>query len=179
MLRMCRALSVVLLIPALAVAQGKPVVEIGTNLGVAIQSGNGASLTHFGIPGQGILGQPTLYASFFAGERLVVEPQVALNILSSDGETATSVGLGGQLGYLFNGPDLNSPFIAAGAAFQSVSGGGFSDSEFGLGGKVGYRLLAGNSVGVRIEAGYRRWLDAELNEFSIGIGIGGIVRRSQ
>ncbi len=161
--------------PALAAAQGRPVVEIGTKLGVTIESVSGASLTHFGAPGQGILGQPTIYASFFAGRALLVEPEVALNIISSGGQTATSVGLGGQLGYLFRGPAVNSPFIAASAAFQSLSGGGSSDSEEGLGGKVGYRLLIGGSVGLRVEGGYRRWFKSHLNEFTIGVGIGGIV----
>ena len=67
MSRLLRSVVAVLGLPALAVAQGKPVVELGTNLGVAIASDGGSSVTHFGTPGQGILGQPTIYATIFAG----------------------------------------------------------------------------------------------------------------
>ncbi len=172
------SLLAALLIPTVAAAQEKPLVEIGTNLGLTIQSSGGTTLTQFGIPGQGILGQPIIYATFFAGEAVMVEPQIALNLLSSGGTTLTTVGLGGQAGYLFKGSAVNSPFLAGVLGFQSVSGGGFSDSDFGRGGKGGYRVLVGTSVGVRVEGGYRRWFDSELNVFSFGIGIGGIVRRT-
>jgi hypothetical protein len=152
---------------------------VPTNLGVTIESAGGSNLTQFGVPGQGILGQATMYATFFAGQAVLVEPQLALNVISSEGETATTVGLAGQIGYLFKGAEINSAFIAGGVGFQSVSFGGFSESDFAVGGKVGYRVLVGTSVGVRVEGGYRRWFDSELNEFSFGIGIGGIVRRTQ
>ncbi len=178
MSRSTQLLLVGLLVPSLAAAQGKAVAEIGTNLGVGIQSSGGATLTHFGVPGQGILGQPTIYASFFAGDAVLVEPQVALNILSSEGETLTTVGLAGQAGYLFNGAEMNSPFVAGVVAFQAFSGGGASENDFALGGKVGYRVVVGTSVGVRVEGGYRRWFDTKLNEVTIGVGIGGIVRRA-
>lgn len=102
-----------------------------------------------------------------------------MNVLSGGGQTATTVGLGTQLGNLFNGPDVNSTFLAGVLDFQSVSGGGFSDSGFALGGTFGYRILAGTRVGVRFEGGYRRWFDSKLNEFTFGMGIGGIVRRTQ
>ena len=91
MARTTRILLATLVVPAIAAAQGKPIVEIGTHLGVTIESvSGGGSLTHFGAPGQGILGQPTIYATVFAGKALMLEPQVALNILSSGGSTATS-----------------------------------------------------------------------------------------
>lgn len=173
------ALLAAVSVPTVAAAQGGPVVEIGTGLGAAIQSAAGATLTHIGVPGQGILGQPTIYASFFPGGTVLVEPQIALNIISSGGETLTTIGLGGQLGYLFRGAAINSPFIAAAFAYQSVSGGGASAGEAGAGGKAGYRVLIGSGVGLRIEAGYRRWFDSHINEFTIGIGIGAIVHGSQ
>lgn len=176
MTRTIQLLFVVLLTPALGAAQGRPVVEIGTNVGVTVASSGGTTLTHFGVPGQGLLGQPTVYASVFAGASVLVEPQMALNIVSSEGETSTSVGLGGQVGYLFQGASLNSPFIAGALGFQSVSGGGFSESDFGIGGKVGYRVLIGSSVGLRFEGGYRRWFDSDLNEFTFGVAVGGIIR---
>lgn len=75
--------------------------------------------------------------------------------------------------------DPTSTFLAGVLDFQSVSGGGFSDSGFALGGTFGYRILAGTRVGGRFEGGYRRWFDSKLNEFTFGMGIGGIVRRTQ
>lgn len=171
--------TAMLLARGVAVAQGQPIVEIGTNLGVAIQNAGGSTLTHFGAPGQGILGQPTIYASVYAGPSMLVEPQIALNIISSEGETATTVGLGGQVAYAFSGTSTNSGYLAGTAGFQTVSGGGFSDSDFGAGAKIGYRVLIGTSVGVRFEGGYRRWFDSELNEFSIGVGVGGIIHRTR
>lgn len=174
---MTRVLPFVLLalLPATVSAQGRPFVEVGTNLGVTIQKVGGFSRTHFGIPGEGILGQPTLYASFFPAGTFMVEPQVALNVVSSGGRTVTSLGLGAQVGTLLKGPEVNSPFVVAAIAFQSVSGG---SGEFALGGKAGYRIPVGTSFGVRFEGGFRRWFDSQVNEFSIGVGIGGVLRRA-
>jgi hypothetical protein len=174
------AVLVALVLPTAAVAQGKPVVEIGTNLGLTIEKAHGETLTVFGVPGQGLLGQPTMYASFFAGRKMLVEPQLALRMVHVDGETFTTLGLGGQLAYLTRGSAVNSPFLAGTLGFQSSSGGsGGSDSDFGLGAKIGYRTILGSSVGLRFEAGYRRWFDSELNEITIGIGIGGIIHGSR
>lgn len=51
----CFSYLATLLIPNFATAQDKAVVEIGTRLGVAIQTSGGTTFTHFGVPGQGIL----------------------------------------------------------------------------------------------------------------------------
>lgn len=174
-----------LLVPAalgltasIAAGQGRPVVELGTHAGVTILN-NGGSITQFRIPGQGILGQPTIYGSILLGSGLLVEPQIALNILSSEGETATTVGLAGQVGYAFSGHTMNSPFIFGTGAFQSVSGGGFSDSEFGAGAGVGYRLVIGQHFSVRFDGHFRRWFDSEVNEFAAGVGFGGVLWSSR
>lgn len=177
MIRLTRILLAMLLLPAVAAAQEPPVAEIGTNFGLVVQSGGGNTLTHFGVPGQGILGQPTVYATFFAAEAFMVEPQLALNILSGGGTTVTTMGLGGQVGYLFDGPVVNSPFAAGSLQFQSISGGGNSTNDVALGGVVGYRIVVGSTVAVRLEAGYHRWFDNHLNEFSFGVGFGGLIHR--
>ena len=177
MSRMSHIILCALVVPAVAFAQGKPVVEIGTNLGVTVSSANGSTLTHVGVPGGGILGLSTLYATFFAGPSMMVEPQVALNVFSGGGSSITTVALGGQLGYLFKSATENSPFVAASLALQSSSEG--TRTDFGAGAKFGYRVLSGSSLGVRFEAGYRRWFDNKLNEISFGIGIGGILRKDK
>lgn len=170
-----RWLMPVIFVPTMAAAQGRPIVEIGTNLGFTIQSAGG-TLTHFGIPGEGILGQPTIYASIFGASKLFVEPQVALNVISGGGTTASTIGFSGQVGYLVAGPDANSAFVTGDATLQAVSVGGVTDSEFAIGGRVGYRAVVGSGFALRVEAGYRRWLDSQLNELRLGLGIGGVVR---
>ena len=168
----------------MAYAQEKPFVEIGTNVGVTVLTHDESTRTYIGIPGQGSLGQPSMYVSFFAGDPVLIEPQVALFVVHSGNTTHTTVVFGAQVGYLFNGSATNSPFMVGDFGFQyeKVSGGSYwssSESDFGLGGKVGYRFLLGRSIGLRVEAGYRRWIDSELNEFIFGIGIGGIVHHTQ
>src|SRR5260370_15402098 len=74
----------------------------------------------------------------------------------------------------------NSVYVAANAAWQTYSAGGAygnSHSVLGLVGAVGYRMRVGAGFAVRLEARYRRWLGAfsGLNEFGIGMGLGGIL----
>ena len=173
-----RFLSAAVLVPTLAFAQGKPVVEIGTDLGVTMLTSGGESSTVFNIPGQGILGQPTIRATFFAGRSLTLEPQLALTWVSYDGGTQTRVGLGGQIGYLFKGSTAKSLYVAGSLALLSISEDN-SDTDFGLGGKLGVRVPCGSSVGVRFEGGYRRWFNHEINEITLGVGVGGIVHRTK
>ena len=177
MSRLAGLLSFALALPAVASAQGRPVVEIGTNLGISILDAGGNSATFFGIPGQGILAQPAIHATIFSGRSLMLEPQLAFNLISSGGETFTTIGLAGQVGYLFKGPETNSLYLAGSLGFQSVSGDGDTNNDFGLGGKFGYRILAGTSLGIRLEVGYRRWFDSDLNEIMIGVGLGGVIHK--
>ncbi len=139
-----RFLYAALVVPTLAFAQGKPVVEIGTDLGLTILSSGGESYTLFNIPGQGILGQPTIRATFFAGRSLTIEPQLALTWLSGDGGTQTRVGLGGQIGYLFNGSTAKSFYLAGSLAYYSISD-EITDGDFG----VGWQARGSRTVGLQ------------------------------
>jgi hypothetical protein len=177
MSRLTYVVLAALVLPTVAAAQEAPVAEIGTNAGLVVQSGGGTSVTQFGIPGQGILGQPTLYATFFTADVFMIEPQLALNTVSGGGVSFTTLGLGGQVGYLFDGPMVNSTFAAGSLQFQSISTGGNSTSDVGLGGIFGYRILIGSTAAVRLQAGYRRWFDSHLNEFSFGVALGALIHR--
>ncbi len=157
-------------------AQQEPIIELGTTLGVSILDAGG-SVTFFGVPGAGLLGQGTLYGTIMAGSSVMVEPQLALNIISSSGSTATTVGIGGNVGFALSGVATNSFYIAGSGAFQSVSGGGSSNSDFAAGGEVGYRIVVKGSLGIRFLGRFRRWFDSELNEITFGVGVGGIVNR--
>jgi hypothetical protein len=168
-------LLTLILIPTVGSAQN-PIVEIGAGLGATATSGEGSSLTGIGVSDQGARFHPTLYASFFAGDALVIEPQFGLAVGSSEGETTTGVYLGGDIGHLFSGPEVSSFLLAGNLGFRSTEESG---SDFAVGGKVGYRIPIGTGVALRLEGGYRRWLDSGQNQFRFSIGIGGIIRGSR
>jgi hypothetical protein len=152
--------------------------EIGTALGVSIFSAGGETVTRIGIPGMGVgvtsvlLGAgSTLYGAFFSGP-LLIQPELGFSVLSGGGETLTLIGFAGNVGYAFSGAGRSSAYVAVSPAFQFASVSGSSDSEFGAGARVGYRLLATSALVLRFEGGYRRWFDSDVNEFSFGMGIG-------
>ncbi len=172
-------IAVLLTFPNFALGQKKSLVEFGTNFGVTIIDAGGSTLTNFAVPGQGFAGQPTIYASLFPGGIVIIEPQIALTVLHVEDETVTTLGFGVQMGCLFKGSEENSLFAVGNISSQSISSSDYSDSEFGFGGKLGYRILIGDGFGIRFEGGYRRWLEADLNEFMFGVGIGGIIKRNK
>src|SRR5260370_16656407 len=90
------------------------------------------------------------------------EPQLSFLSLSSGGRNTTALDLGVQLGYLATPAERNSTYVAANAAWQTLStgGGGYSQNGLGLGGAVGYRMRVGAGFPVRLEGPYRRWLRA-------------------
>jgi len=158
-------------------AQVKQSVEIGTSLGVTIYSRAGNSATLIGVPaGVGPAAQPSIYATFFATPSIMIEPQVSFSHISGSGSSATMFDLGAQLGYLVTPAERSSPYVAANAAYQTISD--FSSIHgFGVGGALGYRARVGRGLAVRVEARYRHWMgDFEgLNEIGFGIGLGGII----
>lgn len=158
---------------SLAAAQEASRAEVGTLVGVTILSVSGNSVTHIGIPGDGIQASPTLYATFFPSPSVMVEPQVAFTYLSSDGSHATAIGIAAQLGYLTSTAPSGSPYLAVNVAFQSVSD-GVTFSGPGVGAAVGYRLVVKHSLAIRFDARYRRWFSDfdELNEIGFGMGLG-------
>jgi hypothetical protein len=110
----------------------------------------------------------------------MLEPQLSIVVISPQGSSnnTTAFALGAQLGYLFAPAERTSAYVAANAAWQTLStGGGNVQTGLGLGGAVGYRMRAGAGFAVRLEARYRRWHGgfSGLNEFGIGMGLGGII----
>ena len=174
---MAAVLATMVLGPIQALCQGRPLVEIGTGAGLTILS-DGGTITAFGVPGAGIISQPAIYASFFTPSGLVIEPSAAVNVVHVSGSTTSTVGLSGMVGKLFHGAVMNSTFAGVVGSLQGVSGGG---TNFAVGGRVGYRcVLSGGGLAMRVEGGYRRWLRfGGGNEFSIGVGFGGIIHSSK
>jgi hypothetical protein len=167
------AVLAALLLPAAAVAQEGVTVEIGTGIGAAILT-NGGTLTYFGVPGAGIVGQAPLYATFLFGEGIMVQPEISLNVLTGGGSTLTTLGAALGIGYAMAGTG-NSPYVTVNGAVQYAGGGGSSGSEFGAGGRLGYRFLVNKGFAASLEAGFRRWFDSHLNEITIAIRLGGIL----
>ena len=168
------ALVAMLIAPATLSAQQGTTVEIGSGVGAAILT-NGGTLTNIGIPGGGVVGQAPLYATIFFGKGIMVQQEVSFNILSGGGETITTLGGVLGFGYAFSGPATNSPYVSANAAIQYANTSFGSDSEFGAGARVGYRVLVNEGFAVGFEGGYRRWFDSDLGEITIAIRLGGIV----
>lgn len=157
-----------------AEAQEGVTVEIGTGVGANILT-NGGTVTHVGAPGGGFAGQAPIYVSFFVGGSVMIQPELALSILSGGGETVTLLGFGANIGYAFAGAAGPSPYVAASGGLQYVSAGGTSDSEFAAGGRVGYRIPVNSGFAASLEAGYRRWFDSKVNDIIIVVRLGGIV----
>jgi hypothetical protein len=173
MRRLTSLLAALSLAGSLAAAQSNPSSEVGTLVGVTILSRSGNSVTHFGIPGDGIQASPILYATFFVTPSVMVEPQVAFTYLSSNGSHLTALAIAGQFGYLFSPGKSGSPYVAANLAFQSLSNGS-SVSGPGAGAAVGYRFKVKNSLAIRLDARYRLWFSdfKDLNEIGFGLGLG-------
>jgi hypothetical protein len=167
----------VLSIPLQALAQGKSV-EIGTNAGLTIMTGGGATSTAFGVPGAGVGGIANLYASFFSPKPMFFEPSAGLNVAHATGVTVTNLGLAGTVGYLLKkSATIKGAYVAGDGALDYLHAGGGSATDFALGGKVGYRCPIGTSLAVRVEGGFRKWLHSSgafgtRSEITIGLGLG-------
>jgi hypothetical protein len=169
-----------LLLSDFAAAREKPVVEIGTSMGVTVSGRSGMTITHIGIPGAGISDQSMIYASLFPGNNVIFEPQLGLSMYKENSRTYTSLGLGVEIAALPKGTDAQSPFLALTLRYLSASGSEFSESSFSFGGKIGYRFPVGKSMGLRIESGYSSsWILSEMGVFSFGIAFGAVARRQQ
>jgi hypothetical protein len=112
-----------------------------------------------------------------------VEPEIALAVLSNDG-TATTLGLNAWFNVAPAGVGTTSLYIGAAPALQRVSysSNGNSESQFGIAGRVGYRILASEGFAVRLEAGYQRWLEKDDNPaasvITLRVGLGAVLHRA-
>ncbi|NIN71934.1 MAG: hypothetical protein GTO46_08415 [Gemmatimonadetes bacterium] len=179
--RFALLLMILLVTPACLTAQDKPSLEIGMRAGFSLVLPEEGSILNFAVPGGGaspvaslLGGSSTVHFAFFPTPQIMVEPQLSFSVLSvsnGDTETLTTVGVTGQVAYLFTGAMANSAYVGFSGSFFSMSNGG-SESDFAVGGTVGYRFLPRDFMAIRIEASYRRWFDFELNEINGAIILG-------
>ncbi|HSM35029.1 MAG TPA: hypothetical protein VK837_01415 [Longimicrobiales bacterium] len=177
-----RKLLLALVMAATPTAVSAQSTEVGMASGLSVFTAEGDDLTIFGLPGDGLfLPTANVYATFFATPQLAIEPHLGVVVVNGSGDTEWVGRLGTQLGYYFSGGEDSSPYVAANGAWIRD---GDEDNSFSLGAAVGYRVLLPPGLAVRFEAGYARWFigggdeffdPVDLNQFRLGIGIGGLV----
>jgi len=152
-------------------------VEIGTEAGVSVLRAGGSNVTIFGIPGASIQGSSAIYATIFTSSNVAIEPQLNFTAIRAGGETLSSLGFAGRVKYFFTGTSVGSAYLVGDGALSRLSGGGESESDFAVGGGIGYRSVINDALGFHIEGRYRRWFDdfADVNEFALVVGLGAIV----
>ena len=172
-----------LAVPALAAAQERPALEAGTYVGLSIAkaTGDSESMTTFGIP------TGTLYLALFPTDQFFIEPEIGLTRMSSGGSSSTMLNLNLWLDVAPASVGANSVYLGAAPALHRWSYGGSgtsggSESQWGIAGRVGYRILASEGFAVRIEAGYEHWLEKDDNPsgnvFTVRVGLGGVLHRA-
>lgn len=154
-------------------------IEIGVRGGITGFENEGSWVRYTAFPGGGFPAMGTAYVTFFTGGRTAVEPYFGFSRVGTSNGHSTQLALGGQV-MQFSSPDPETE-----STYGFVNGGmigGFSSGSSGasyqLGGGFGYRMVIRESLGVRVEARYRRWFDEDsfgLNEVSLGIGLGALL----
>jgi hypothetical protein len=161
----------------------RPGVELGTRVGVNVILPQDGSIIQFGVPGGGpgplgflLGGGSSVHVAFFPTPQLMLEPQLNLNVFAisnGDTETITNFTFAGQVAYLFQGATVNSGYIGGNVAATVIDAtGADSQNDLAFGAAVGYRALPKPHVAVRVEAGYRRWLDLDFNEITAALIFG-------
>ena len=174
-----------LFVAAPLAAQGR--VEIGTQAGFTYRSSDelqGESTQELvGIPGGGILGRPTIWATIFVARRIALEPHFSYQFVR-DADLDENVGtLGISLRGAWYAGDPRRPTFYAFAdgsldrSREIQSGDDPSDTDFGVGGGAGYHWPIGDRLGVRTQALYRYWVDDRRNEIALTVGLGFVAKR--
>ncbi len=180
-MRVLRYPLVSLLCLTLTVTTLQAQVEVGTRAGMGLVLPAEGSILAFAVPGGApspvgtLLGTAaSAHLAFFPGGKVMVEPQLTFQLLSvsnGDTQTLTSIGVTGTVAYLFSSAEVASPYLGFQASYFTVSNGA-SESDFAVGGTLGYRFLPAENVALRLEGAYRRWFDFELNEINVAFILG-------
>ena len=151
-------------------------VEIGTMLGIQVLFAEGETATVVAAPGTGsFAGAAALYFTLLSSAWMF-EPQIHLQLFSSDGNTSSLASGFLQVGYLITPEAKGSPYVAAHVGAFFVDSGSNDNTIGGIGVAAGYRWVATTGGAARFEVRYRRWEDdsSNLNELTFALGVGGI-----
>jgi hypothetical protein len=148
-------LSAVLCAIAPSVARAQQRVEVGTTLINATFLANDDKATLIGVPsGAFELINPALYASFFVGKRVSVEPQVALMVLSENDETNYFLNTAVQANWYLRESTGSAPYVFASAGFINFTDAEYTPKTFSAG--VGYRMRLGDRLVFKLDGRYVR-----------------------
>lgn len=168
-----------------------PRTEAGILFGFSRLSDDTGSVDVTQLPGggEGWFGSPSLpslYVSWLAGERLAIGPEFSFgryswgDVIEDGGEEFTidisSLHLGGRAAFFPGGDSMPGIYLLGHGSLSWVDGeflgddGSRTDYSAGLG--MGYQWRIGPGALLRTEAQYRRWLDAETDQFSFVLGLG-------
>jgi hypothetical protein len=117
------------------------------------------------------------YASFFAGPRFAIEPQMSL-LFSTNGDDSFHVlGVGANATYFLKPAGGATAYVSGGIGTTDSSGSGENPRMFNVG--AGYRVPIGNSLAVRMEGRYTRTEvdNLKLNLVGFTVSIGGVFGR--
>ena len=150
-------------------------IEIGTLFGLSHFS-NGSGTTALGVPtgpgGAGNLGYPALYVSWFPSEQLAIGSEFSFGTVSYDGSSQTTLYLGGRGAFFLQSNAMSAPYVLGNVALARGSDEYDSESTFSAGAGLGYQWRVGPAFVLKAEGRYRRWIDDEVNDFSLTLGLG-------
>ena len=150
--------------------------EVGTRFGISRVSSDDDSIVMMAVPGSptsGVLGNPSLYVSWFPSARMSVGPEINVGRSSGSAVGITSLNLGGRALFSLHDNAGSGPYLLChGAVLVLDVNERESETDFAAGSGVGYRLRLGASFILRAEGQYRRWFDDEVNDFSLLVGFG-------
>lgn len=165
------------LVPMAAVTAraADPKVEIGASLANATISLEDNNASTVGIPSGGFgLLSPGVYASFFLGPHVAVEPQLAWAWLHSNGFSQHTLNFAGQLDYFVDSTSKASPYVFAAAGVVDISGS--NETIKSVAGGAGFRIPVGDRLTFRIDGRFTHFTDGgSSNALMFGLSIGGVL----
>ena len=180
--RLARVVVLTVLITAVGGSIAHAQTEVGASLlGASFLVGDDENVTVVGMPTSTFGGSfnPGVYASFFLGPRMAVEPRFSFVFVSFDSESDHALNLTGQFDYFLTGTTQSSMYLFGNGGFIETSG-DVNGTTFGAG--VGYRIPVGDRLVFRLEGQYMRIMpDSEFDEdadaLSFTVLIGGVFGR--
>jgi hypothetical protein len=101
------------------------------------------------------VGGGSLAVGLYLSPRVAIEPTLALNLLSSDGESLTILSLGVAVPYyLKQGWGRKGTYFAPRLVYNSISGGGESANQVALGIAVGTKVPLNDMAALRVQANF-------------------------
>lgn len=139
--------------------------EVGVLAGFTRAGGQNTIAVPGGFPG---VGGP-VYIALPVGDRWSIRAE--MNLLSVNDPQATVFGLGGY-GTMSLGGARRGPYVLGGGGLLFASGGGSSETEFSVGGGLGYLFSVGSAAVVRLETRYHRFVESGGNTIQVFSGFG-------